>query len=154
MGDRVVDAMLTCPKTHRSDSQLAEISALFDDDHVHLALVIALDGRLITTIERADLADVRSPETTATQLGTLVGRTVGPAEPLEATTSSLLRTGRRRLAVVGDSGCLLGLLCLKRDGTGYCTDESVRARASGVQKPQHEPASIALGINKTANRCR
>ncbi|MCW2540084.1 MAG: hypothetical protein JWN95_1809 [Frankiales bacterium] len=134
VANHVAEAMVTSPKTHRPDSKLAEISALFNDDHVHLALVVALDGRLITTIERADLGPARSPETTAPELGTLVGRTVGPMEPLAAATSTLLRTGRRRMAVVGESGRLLGLLCLKRDGTGYCTDEGIRARASGVQK--------------------
>jgi CBS-domain-containing membrane protein len=126
--------MITCPKTHRPDSKLAEISALFNDDHVHMALVVAWDGRLITTIERADLSAARSRETPAPELGTLVGRTVGPAEPLAATTAALSRQGRRRVAVVGESGRLLGLLCLKRDGTGSCTDEDIRARASGVQK--------------------
>jgi CBS domain-containing protein len=134
VADRVADAMVRRPKTHRPDSTLAELRALFDDDHVHLALVVAADGRLITTIERADLGDARSLATTVSELGTLAGRTVGPTEPLAVTTSGLLRVGRRRLAVVGESGRLLGLLCLKRDGTGYCTDEGIRARASGARK--------------------
>jgi hypothetical protein len=63
------------------------------------------------------------------RLGTLIGRIAGPADPLAAATAALLRKGRRRLAVVDDSGRLLGLLCLKKDGTCYCSDESVHQRA-------------------------
>jgi CBS domain-containing protein len=124
--------MITCPKTHCPDSTLDEICDLFDDDHVHMALVVATDGRLITTIERADLATATSPAVSVGGVGTLVGRTVRPTEPLIAATATLMRARRRRLAVVGDAGRLLGLLCLKRDGTGYCTDEGIRARAEGA----------------------
>jgi hypothetical protein len=41
----------------------------------------------------------------------------------------LVRTGRRRLAVVDEEGRLLGLVCLKRRRTGYCTDAGVAERA-------------------------
>jgi len=34
-------------------------------------------------------------------------------------------------AVVDDRGILLGLLCLKKDGTGYCSDDGVQRRAEG-----------------------
>ena len=66
----------------------------------------------------------------AAKLGALIGRTAGPADPLGAVTATLLRERRRRLAVVDGSGQLLGLLCLKKDGTGYCSDEGVRERAA------------------------
>ena len=127
-GNRVADAMVTCPKQHRPDSEAEEIRALFEDEHVHMALIVAADGRLITTIERSDLAAAASSSASVGELGTLVGRTVGPLDILDAVTAALLRERRRRLAVVDDSGRLLGLLCLKRDGTGYCSDESVRER--------------------------
>jgi hypothetical protein len=45
------------------------------------------------------------------------------------------RHGRRRPAVVDDSGRLLGLLCLKKDGTDYCSDEGVRDRAQHATQP-------------------
>ena len=35
---------------------------------------------------------------------------------------ALLENGIRRAAVVDDGGRLLGLLCLKRHGNGFCTD--------------------------------
>ena len=128
VGNRVGDAMVTCPKTHGPESSVEQIRGLFDDDHVHIALIVAADGRLITAIERSDLAAVTSGSTPVAGLGTLVGRTVGPWFPLDAATAALTRERRRRLAVVDHSGRLLGLLCLKRDGKGYCTDEGIRAR--------------------------
>lgn len=102
---------------------------LFEHDHVHMALIVAPNGRLVTTIERPDLTAATSSSTPVAKLGTLIGRTVGPADPLGAATATLLRERRRRLAVVDDSGRLLGLLCLKKDGTGYCSDEGIRERA-------------------------
>jgi hypothetical protein len=38
-------------------------------------------------------------------------------------------TGQRRTAVISADGRLLGLLCLKARGTGFCSDGDVRARA-------------------------
>jgi CBS-domain-containing membrane protein len=127
---RVCDAMVMRPKTHGPECGLERIRAFFEDDHVHMALIVASDGRLVTTIERPDLTVVASASSPAQveNLGTLVGRTAGPADPLGAATATLLREGRRRLAVVDDSGRLLGLLCLKQDGNGYCSDEGIRAR--------------------------
>jgi CBS-domain-containing membrane protein len=127
---RVADAMVTRPKTHGPGSGLAEIRAFFDDDHVHMALIVATDGRLVTTIERPDLAAATSSSVSVATLGTLDGRTAGPADPLAAATATLLREGRRRLAVVDESGRLLGLLCLTRNGTGYCSDEGIGERAA------------------------
>ncbi len=126
---RVADAMVTCPKTHGPGSGLEKVRAFFEDDHVHMALIVAPDGRLVTTIERPDLTAATSSSTPVAKLGTLIGRTAGPADPLGAATATLLRERRRRLAVVDDSGRLLGLLCLKKDGTGYCSDEGIRERA-------------------------
>jgi CBS-domain-containing membrane protein len=121
--------MVGCPKTHGPESGLEKIRAFFADDHLHMALIVAADGRLVTTIERPDLAAATSSSAPAAKLGTLIGRTAGPADPLAAATAALLREGRRRLAVVDDSGRLLGLLCLKKDGTGYCSDKGIRQRA-------------------------
>ena len=111
------------------NARLAAIRAFFTDDHVHMALIVAADGRLVTTIERPDLAAARSGSARAAELGALVGRTARPADPLGAATAMLLRQGRRRLAVIDESGRLLGLLCLKKDGTSYCSDEGIRERA-------------------------
>ncbi len=128
--DRVADAMVTRPKTHAPQSTLAEIRAFFDDDHVHMALIVAPDGRLVTTIERADLSAVLSGTALAAASGTLAGRTVRPHDSLAAAAAALLLGGRRRLAVVDEMGRLLGLLCAKRDGSGYCSDAGIRSRAA------------------------
>ena len=128
-GTCVGDVMVTRPKTHGPETRLDEVRSLFEDDHVHMALIVTTDGRLLTTIERPDLAAAPSGSTPAVGLGRLAGRTVGPSDALAAATARLLREGRRRIAVVDDSRRLRGLLCLKRDGTGYCSDEGIRARA-------------------------
>jgi CBS-domain-containing membrane protein len=131
---RVADALITIPKTHGPDARLEDIQALFENDHVHIALIVAPDGRLITTIERSDLIVPTSSATLVGDLGTLTGRVVGPSAALDTVTALLLREGRRRLAVVDDTGRLLGLLCLKKDRSGYCSDEGIRARANDKVK--------------------
>jgi CBS domain len=126
---RVADGMVTCPKTHSPDYGLGTVRAFFADDHLHMLLIVANDGRLITTIERHDLAAITSNSLPVTKLGTLIGRTVRPTDPLGAATAMLLRQGRRRVAVTDEFGRLHGLLCLKKDRTSYCTDAGIRERA-------------------------
>jgi hypothetical protein len=130
----VADAMMSCPKTHDLETTADEIRAFFEDDHVHMALIVKTDRRLVTTIERADLSARPPVVTLAAQLGTLTGRTAGPAQKLDAVTAGLLREQRRRQAVVDDCGRLLGLLCLKKDGSGYCSDDNIRQRQSGAER--------------------
>jgi hypothetical protein len=59
----------------------------------------------------------------------LEGRTIRSADALDRATRLLLLKGRRRLAVVDGAGRLVGLLCLKQDGTGYCSNKAIRERA-------------------------
>jgi CBS-domain-containing membrane protein len=124
----VADVMITRPKTHGLDTGIEDIRAFFANDHVHMALIVATDRRLVTTIERPDLAGSSPALSRAAELGTLAGRTADPAQPLDAVTGMLLRERRRRLAVVDGCGRLLGLLCLKKDGTGYCSEDNIRQR--------------------------
>ncbi len=128
-GRRVADAMVRVPKTHGPACRLDEIRAFFEDGHVHMALIITADRRLVTAIERPDIASAMPGTTPAAELGTLVGRTARPTDWLDPWTAVLLRQRRRRLAVVDDGGKLLGLLCLKKGGSGYCTDEGIRDRS-------------------------
>lgn len=123
--------MVRFPKTLDPASGLDKIRAFFKDDHVHMALIVDTDGLLVTTIERPDLASALPGFTCARELGTLADRIAGPADPLDRTTAALLLAGRRRLAIVDGYGRLAGLLCLKKDGTGYCSDEGIRARELG-----------------------
>jgi CBS-domain-containing membrane protein len=137
-GGRVADAMVTRPKTHALEASLEEIRQFFEDDHVHMALIVGADGLLVTTIERADLARAAPGPVPAAALGTLAGRTVRPEDPVDAHTAALLRAGRRRLAVIDAAGALLGLLCLKKDGTGCCSDAGICRRAGrGMTEPRH-----------------
>ncbi|MFD2467453.1 CBS domain-containing protein [Amycolatopsis silviterrae] len=117
------EAMLRAPKVLDATATVAEVRALFEDDHVHAALVVA--GRtLLGVVERADLAGL--PEALpAYRAGRLAGRVIGPEADLYAT---WLGMPRRRLAVVDEDGELLGLLCLKRSGRGFCSDADVAAR--------------------------
>jgi CBS-domain-containing membrane protein len=122
--------MITCPKKHSGTSTYEEIEVFLEDDHVHMAVVVGDDGRLVTTIERSDLISPRARTTCAQDLGTVAGRVVGPMDDLATVTALLLSQGRRRMAVVDDSGQLVGLLCLKKDGSGYCSDQGVADRRS------------------------
>jgi CBS domain-containing protein len=128
--DLVRGAMVRHPKTLDTESTLADVEALFADDHVHMALVVAADHRLVTTIERSDLPPSGSASTPVIALGTLSGRVTSPQRPLSEATAAMLGAGRRRLAVVDHDGRLLGLLCLKRSGDGFCSDEGIASRAA------------------------
>jgi hypothetical protein len=126
---RAADAMITCPTTHDIGASPDEIARFFEDDHVHLALIVAPTGVLVTTITRADLSAGQAGSGTAiTAYGTLAGRTVSPADDLDRVTARLTQTGQRRAAVIDAAGRLLGLLCLKRTGVGYCSDVDIRQR--------------------------
>lgn len=52
-----------------------------------------------------------------------------PATSADAARELLIDRGLRRLAVVDHDGTLLGLMCLKRTRTGFCSDEDVASRA-------------------------
>lgn len=127
VGLTAADVMVTVPKTHPVDASVAQVRAAFADDHVHMVLLVS-DGVLHGTVRRTDLPPA-PPDGPALRFATLVGRTVAPDEPAEALRLRLVAAGQRRLAVVGARHALLGLVCLKRSGTGFCTDEGVAARA-------------------------
>ena len=120
--------MVTVPKRLGTDACIAHVQAEFEDDHVHMVLVVDRDGRLVTAIERADLTPGLDACSLASGCGRLEGRTVSSTTP-STTIARLLGSAGRRLAVVDDHGRLLGLVCLKGNRSGYCDDEDVRARA-------------------------
>lgn len=124
----VADAMISIPKVSDTATSARDLGALFDDDHIHAALVVDGAGVLITVIERADLRADHAEDGSAMTLGTLQGRIVSAWTPLAEAWQLMLTSDRRRLAVVDPDGRLLGLLCLKRTGAGFCSDQDVRAR--------------------------
>jgi hypothetical protein len=126
-GVTVADHVVTHPAVHDCGTTVGELRALFLDDHIHMALL--LDGqRLVSAVEREDLEAGLADGVPAGPLGTLIGRTVTPGKHAAATLAWMRANGRRRLAVVSEGGTLLGLLCLKANGRGFCSDRDVASR--------------------------
>lgn len=121
--------MLTKPKLHPGSTSVGELRRLFLDDHVHMALLVH-EGRLVTAIERRDLSPAVSDETPARLLGRTSGRTISPDVPLGDVLAAMRQADRRRLAVVGADGMVVGMLGLKANGRGFCSDRDVERRAS------------------------
>lgn len=127
-GRTVLDAAVRRPKTSGPSATVADIRDLFQDDHVHAALIVADNGRLMSVIERTDLEAACGATAPAWCFGRLEGRVIHPHADLEHTWQAMRSQGRRRLALIDDDGQVLGLLCLKRTGLGFCTDDDVCAR--------------------------
>lgn len=125
--------MIRAPHRHGPGTTVADLRGFFADEHVHCALIVD-GGRLVAVVERADLTGAPATATAADR-GRLGDRVVVPDTGLEATRVAMLARGQRRLAVVDGRGRLLGLLCLKRTGLGFCTDADVRARGCGPSGP-------------------
>jgi predicted transcriptional regulator len=132
----VAQAMVTNPKVFGPGLSRGDLDRLFSDDHVHAAVVVD-DGRLVTVIESSDL-EQSLPSADPCSLGTLAGRVVAPGAPLAAVHARMLWEQRRRLAVIDESGRLLGLLCLKKSGRGFCSDADVRSRALERNRTQSQ----------------
>lgn len=121
--------MVADPKTLPSRASVTDARDAFADEHVHLLLLV--EGReLVGTLTRDDLAGEHPPQLSALDLATLEGRVIAPDVPLDEAGARMRDTGRRRLAVVDGDGRLLGLLCLKRHGRGFCTAEDLASRRS------------------------
>ena len=139
---RVEDVMVTCPKTLPPECTVKQVRSLFDDDHVHMALIVDARGLLLTTLERSDIPADAGGTAKATAFGVIRHRTIDPQLPAEAATAALQAAGRRRLAVVDGHGKLLGLLCLKRTGLGFCSDAGVAARAAERDTCSTQPSRL------------
>lgn len=123
----VADAMVTDVRRSPADVTAGALRALFDRPKVQSAVL--LDGsRLVAVVDPADLVGA-ADSVLAAGLGMLGDRVAHPGEDLDAAWERLLTSGRRRLAVTGDDGRFLGLLCLKRTLAGFCSDDDVRARS-------------------------
>lgn len=131
----VAEAMLTTPARHPLSATVGEIREFFRDDHVHAALIVSPAGYLEAVVERDDIAGCRALDAAAASLGRLAGRTVPTGADLAEVRRSMSATGRRRAAVTGADGRLVGLLCLKASRTGFCSDQDIRARALGEVNP-------------------
>jgi len=133
---RVTDVVLRLPKTLPSDVSIADARAALRDDHIHM-LLLTEGGRLLGTLLRSDLpassdapGEADDSATPALPFAALAGRMVSSQLPAEVALKILIRRGERRLAVVDSEGALLGLLCMKRRLTGFCSDADVAGRAT------------------------
>lgn len=124
----VAEAMITRPHRHPADLTVAEARAVLEDPHVHLLLLVEGD-HLVGTVAREDLHDAPGAAPART-VARWEGRTIAPQELVGVVRAAMEASGDRRLAVVEADGRLSGLLCLKRSGTGFCTDAGVAARAA------------------------
>lgn len=127
----VADSMIRFPKTCQRTTTVCDAREMFRDDHVHALLVVTL-GVLVTVVERSDIDAIPpmfADQTPIVWVGRKRGRTVAPDAELYTVWSWMRDAERRRLAVVDECGTLLGLLCLKRSGAGFCSDAGVQARA-------------------------
>jgi CBS domain len=122
----VADAHLRTPRVHRPDTSVGAARAFFIDGHVH-ALLLVDQGVLVAVVERDDLVGVPDGAR-ARSVGRLAGRVAGPGDDLETTRVAMAARRQRRLAVVDPEGLLVGLLCLKRHGRGFCSAADVAAR--------------------------
>ena len=128
----VADVVVRMPKTLPADVRLATVRTALDDDHVHM-LLLTDGGTLVGTIVRSDLPEIRDDvdelDVHALPYAVLAGRTVAIDEPAEDIRRLMVDRGQRRLAALDAEGTLLGLLCLKRRLTAFCSDADVAARA-------------------------
>ena len=128
--DRSVgEVVVRLPKTLDADATVATALAELADDHVHM-LLLTRDGLLLGTLVPTDLAAAPA-DAPALRYAVLAGRTIGPAVPADEALHLLVARDERRRAVVDDDGRLVGLLCLKRRGNGFCSDDDVAARHAG-----------------------
>jgi CBS-domain-containing membrane protein len=128
----VSDVMLRHPKVLDAQATVDEARAALTDDHVHMVLLTE-GSTLVGTLVRTDLPHPiqRSDQGGGPALpwSTLRDRTVPSATSADTVNKLLIERGLRRLAVIDHDGTLLGLMCLKRSRTGFCSDEDVASRA-------------------------
>jgi CBS-domain-containing membrane protein len=119
--------MVTCPTVHRASATVGQLREFFRDSHVHAAVLVE-HGTLVGVVEPQDLTPKLGDEVPARRVAKLDGRTIRPGASADDALVAMTRDDRRRLAVVGRHGRLLGLLCLKASGYGFCSDADVASR--------------------------
>lgn len=128
---QALEVMISTPKTLPAQASVDDARAVMADDHVHMVLLT--DGaKLRGTLVRTDLPPAGFGHQPALRWAVLRERTVPADTPVALVQASLVRTKMRRLAVVDADHTLLGLVCLKRSRSGFCSDTDVAARASAV----------------------
>jgi CBS domain-containing protein len=125
--DTSAHIMITTPKTLPTRASVDDVRAQMADDHVHMVLLT--DGDTLRgTVVRTDLPPAGSGHEAALRWAVLRDRTVSPDTPTALVQARLNHAKMRRLAVVDADDTLLGLVCLKRSRSGFCSDADVAAR--------------------------
>lgn len=124
----VAEVMVRYPKVLPIEAAVGQVRAVFEDDHVHMVL-LTRGSLLCGTVVRGDVPDSATDAQKAICFAPLAGRTVPATMPTTVVLRSLVARQQRRFAVVDNDGALLGLLCLKARGNGFCSDADVTARA-------------------------
>lgn len=142
----VDDVMLHAPTTWGADLTTAAARRLFDNPRLHAVLLVE-GTRLLGVLLRADLEAVgdSGAEQSALVHARLGERVVPSGAPLEQVEAQMVATGSRRLAVTDAAGDLVGLVCRKRSGSGYCTD-------AGVSERRAERRGTAAVVSASAAR--
>jgi CBS domain-containing protein len=117
----VADVMITAPKVIDSDATVGDLRSFFDDEHVHMALLVK-DSVLRGTVLRADLPVPGVEDGPALNVSQLRGRIIAGDASAGNALTGMVASGERRLVVVDREGRLKGLLCLKRRLNGFCSD--------------------------------
>jgi CBS domain-containing protein len=121
------DISIRTPCVLPADCSVADVRTHLVRDHVHLALLVDPAGRLVGTLTRDDIDGVDGARPAAGH-GRLEDRVVPPEMTESEVRERLARLGVRRAAVVDEDGRLVGLVCAKRSGNGYCTDDGIAQR--------------------------
>lgn len=124
----VGEVMVRRPNVLPGEATVGQVRAELEDDHVHMVL-LTRGARLRGTVVRGDIPDTARDAQQAVRFARLEGRTVPATAPSDAVLPWLAARSQRRLAVVDDRGLLVGLLCVKARGNGFCSDADVAARA-------------------------
>lgn len=136
IGRTVADVVVRLPKTLPIDASITQARGAFADDHVRM-LLLTENGQLKGTLLRTDLPDHLDGANAALPHSRVSGRTIPAETPAELARAILLALGQRRLAVLDADGFLLGLLCLKRRLTGFCSDADIAAKTAELEKTTH-----------------
>ena len=119
---RVAEVMLSRPKTLPASATVGEVRALFDNPKVVTALLVdgaAFAGEVARDAIPATVAD----EERARAYARTDVVSVEPDTSVPEARAWLDDHDERRLVVMDPDGTTLrGLLCLKRDRTGFCSD--------------------------------
>lgn len=126
------DVAVHRPTVHPPTATVGEVREFLSGGHVHLALVVDDHGLLVAAVVREDLEGYDDAEP-AIRAGRLAGRTVPAGLAVEDLRDHMLAAGARRLAVIDEAGRLVGLVCGKRSGEGYCTDDGIRSKRAERQ---------------------